>query len=203
MKVAGTYTLNAPREQVWQLLNDPAFLKACLPGCESLEAAGPDQYQVVLTMGLAAVKGRYTGSVTLSDKQPPDHLKLQVQGRGTPGFMQGTGTLDLTEVPEGTRVAYEGDVQVGGPIAGVGQRLLDGAAKMVVGQFFTGVRAQLEASPSPPPPDPQGAAASTLASSAPTAAATPLQLSPWRLLLRFVWTECRDRVRHWYARLAG
>ncbi len=203
MKVSGTSTLNAPREQVWQLLNDPAFLKACLPGCESLEAAGPDQYQVVLTMGLAAVKGRYTGSVTLSDKQPPDHLKLQVQGRGTPGFMQGTGTLDLTEVPEGTRVAYEGDVQVGGPIAGVGQRLLDGAAKMVVGQFFTGVRAQLEASPSPPPPDPQGAAASTLASSAPTAAATPLQLSPWRLLLRFIWTECRDRVRHWYARLAG
>lgn len=203
MKLSGTYTLNAPRERVWQLLNDPVFLKACLPGCESLEAIGPDRYQAVLTMGLAAVKGKYTGTVALSDKQPPQHLTLRVQGKGSPGFMQGTGTLDLTEVPEGTRVTYQGDVQVGGTIASVGQRLLDGAAKMIVGQFFTGVSAQLTAMPSPPPPEPNAAVERATASATHVSAAAPLQLSPWRLLLRFLWSQGRERLRHWFARLAG
>ena len=150
MKVSGTSILNSPRERMWQFLNDPAFLKLCLPGCESLEALGPDQYQATLTVGIAAVKGKYTGTVTLSEKEPPQRFTMQVQGKGPGGFMQGTGVLELAEDPQGTQVTYQGDVQVGGPIASVGQRLLEGAAKMMVGQFFTAVNKQLAAQPSPP-----------------------------------------------------
>jgi len=150
VKVTGTYLLNAPQDRVWQCLNDPAFLKECLPGCESMEATGPDQYQVTLTIGIAVVKGKYIGSVTLSEKEPPQRFKMQVEGKGTGGFMQGTGLLELSEDPQGTKVTYQGDVQVGGPIASVGQRLLEGAAKMIVGQFFNAVDKRLVALASPP-----------------------------------------------------
>jgi hypothetical protein len=150
MKVSGTYLLSAPRDRLWQSLNDPAFLKRCLPGCESLEALGPDRYQVTLTVGIAAVKGKYTGTVTLSEQEPPQRFTMQVQGKGPGGFLQGTGTLALAEDPQGTNVTYQGDVQVGGPIASVGQRLLEGAAKMMVGQFFSAVNRQLAAQPSQP-----------------------------------------------------
>jgi len=143
VKVSGSYTLNAPRERVWQLLNDPTFLKACLPGCESMEAIGTDQYQATLAIGIAMVKGKYSGSVSLSDKEPPQRFTMRVEGKGTGGFMQGTGHLELAEAPQGTQVTYQGDVQVGGPIASIGQRLLEGAAKMMVGQFFNAVNAQL------------------------------------------------------------
>jgi carbon monoxide dehydrogenase subunit G len=154
VKVSGSYTINAPRKQLWECLNDPAFLKTCLPGCESLEVVGPDQYQAVLTVGIAVVKGKYTGSVTLSDKEPPQRFTMRVEGKGTGGFMQGTGLLALDEDPQGTKVSYQGDVQVGGTIASVGQRLLDGAAKMMVGHFFTTVNAQLANTSTPPPTPP-------------------------------------------------
>ena len=149
MKVSGTSVLNAPRERIWQLLNDPAFLKLCLPGCESMESIGPDQYQATLTVGIAAVKGKYTGTVALSEKESPQRFAMRVDGKGPGGFMQGTGVLELADDPQGTKVTYQGDVQVGGAIASVGQRLLDGAARMMVGQFFTAVNKQLAAQPSP------------------------------------------------------
>jgi carbon monoxide dehydrogenase subunit G len=150
VKVSGTHLLNAPRDRVWQCLNDPAFLKECLPGCESMEATSPDHYRVALTIGIAVVKGKYTGNVTLSEKEPPQRFKMQVEGKGTGGFLQGTGLLELSEDPQGTKVAFQGDVQVGGPIASVGQRLIDGAAKMMVGQFFGAVNKQLAVLSSPP-----------------------------------------------------
>jgi carbon monoxide dehydrogenase subunit G len=156
VKVSGNYTINAPRERLWEALNDPAFLKACLPGCESMEAIGPDQYQVTLTIGIAMVKGRYTGSVTLSEKEPPQRFKMQVDGKGIGGFVQGGGLLELTEDPQRTKVTYQGDVQVGGPIASIGQRLLDGVAKMIVGHFFTAVNTQLAAKSAPPTDPPLG-----------------------------------------------
>jgi hypothetical protein len=150
VKVTGSHLINAPRQRVWQSLNDPGFLKTCLPGCESLEVIGPDQYQAVMTVGIAAVKGKYTGTVTLSEKEPPQRFTMQVQGKGTGGFMQGTGVLELSEDPQGTKVTYQGDVQVGGPIASIGQRLLEGVAKLIVGQFFNAVNTQLAAAPASP-----------------------------------------------------
>jgi carbon monoxide dehydrogenase subunit G len=199
VKVSGSYTISAPRERLWQSLNDPAFLKGCLPGCESLEASGPDQYQAILTVGIAAVKGKYTGSVTLSEKEPPQRFKMRVEGKGTGGFMQGTGLLELAEDPQGTKVTYQGDVQVGGPIASVGQRLLDGAAKMMVGQFFTAVNAQLAATATPPPP---GSASPTSGPATHSLTATPVQISPWRTLLQLVVTQGKDKLRQWFARSA-
>jgi carbon monoxide dehydrogenase subunit G len=89
--------------------------------------------------------------VTLSEKEPPQRFKMQVDGKGTGGFMQGTGLLELADDPQGTKVTYQGDVQVGGPIASIGQRLLDGAAKMMIGHFFTAVNTELAGMPTPPP----------------------------------------------------
>jgi uncharacterized protein len=149
VKVSGTHLLKAPRDRVWQCLNDPAFLKECLPGCESMEPTGPDQYEVTLTIGIAVVKGKYAGIVSLSEKVPPQRFKMQVEGKGTGGFMQGTGVLELSEDAQETMVTYQGDVQVGGPIASVGQRLLEGAAKMIVGQFFNAVEKRLATLTSP------------------------------------------------------
>jgi carbon monoxide dehydrogenase subunit G len=158
VKVSGTYILNAPQERVWELFNDPAFLQACLPGCESMGATGPDHYQVTLTIGIAAVKGKYTGTVMLSEKEPPQRFTMRVEGKGTGGFMQGSGVLELADDPQGTKVAYQGDVQVGGPIASVGQRLLQGVAKLIVGQFFSAVNKQLAAMTAPSSPPPAGPA---------------------------------------------
>jgi uncharacterized protein len=201
MKVSGTYILNAPRERVWELLNDPALLKACLPGCESMETIGPDQFQAVLTIGIAAVKGKYTGSVTLLEKEPPRRLTMRIEGKGSGGFMQGTGQLELADDPQGTKVTYQGDIQVGGPIASVGQRLLDGAAKMIVGQFFTAVNAQLAAMSSPPSP-PAGTAGEA-GNTAPRDAThfltgAPVQLSSSRTLLQFLTTQLRDKLQQWF-----
>jgi uncharacterized protein len=200
VKVSGTYLLNAPRDRLWQLLNDPTFLKACLPGCESMEATGPDQYRVTLTVGIAAVKGKYAGSVTLSEKEPPQHFKMQVEGKGTGGFMQGTGLLELSEDPQGTTVAYQGDVQVGGPIASVGQRLLDGAAKMMVGQFFNAVNTQLAALSSPPPSPPAGVAQGSSAPGASSLIATPVKASPWRTVVQFLIDQGKEKLRRWFGR---
>jgi uncharacterized protein len=205
VKVTGTHTIKAPRERLWRLLNDPAFLKACLPGCESLEAISPDQYQAVLTVGIAAVKGKYTGTVTLSEKEPPQRFQMRVEGKGTGGFMQGTGVLELAEDPQGTKVMYQGDVQVGGPIASVGQRLLDGAAKMMVGQFFTAVNAQVPAMPDTSPAGPssqQGAGPGASGPMSPGLTAAPVRLSPWRTLLQFVLAHAKDKLQRWFARSA-
>ena len=196
MKVSGTHILNAPQERVWELLNDPAFLKVCLPGCESMEATGPDQYQATLTVGIAAVKGKYTGSVVLSEKEPPQRFAMRVEGKGTGGFMQGTGLLELGDDPQGTKVTYQGDVQVGGPIASVGQRLLDGAAKMIVGQFFTAVNKQLAALSSPPQAPPaSGPMAQSLT-------ATTAPISPWRTVVQRVVNRGRQKLREWFGRSA-
>ena len=200
MKVSGTHLLNAPRDRVWQCLNDPAFLKECLPGCESMEATGPDQYRVTLTVGIAAVKGKYAGSVTLSEKEPPQRFKMQVEGKGTGGFMQGTGLLELSEDPQGTKVTYQGDVQVGGPIASVGQRLLEGAAKMMVGQFFTAVNTQLAALSSPLPSPPAGAAQGSSGPAASSLIATPVQASPWRTLVQFLIDQGQEKLHRWFRR---
>jgi carbon monoxide dehydrogenase subunit G len=200
VKVSGTHLLNAPRDRVYQCLNDPAFLKECLPGCESMEATGPDQYRVTLTVGIAAVKGKYTGSVTLSEKEPPQRFKMKVEGKGTGGFMQGTGLLELSEDPQGTKVAYQGDVQVGGPIASVGQRLLDGAAKMMVGQFFTAVNTQLAALSSPPPSPPASAAQGSSGPAASSLIAPPVQARPWRTLVQFLIDQGKEKLRRWFGR---
>jgi carbon monoxide dehydrogenase subunit G len=136
VKIEGSYTLNAPREKVWDVLLDPNVLSQCLPGCEGLNETGPDQYEATMKVGIAAVKGSYKGKVAIKDKQPPSHYVLSGEGSGGPGFMQGDVTIDLGEVDGKTVLKYSADAKVGGLIASIGQRMLGGVAKMMVDQFF-------------------------------------------------------------------
>jgi hypothetical protein len=108
--------------------------------------------------------------------------------------------LGLSEDPQGTKVAYEGDVQVGGPIASVGQRLLEGAAKMMVGQFFTAVNTQLAASSSPPPSPAAGAGREASGPAASSLLAAPVQASPWRTLVQFLVDQGKAKLRQWFGR---
>lgn len=136
MKVEGSHTLAAPRARVFQALTNPATVAKLLPGCETLEPAGADTFRVKMKLGLAALSGAYEGTVKLSEQRPPEHLRLGVSGRGPWGFADGDGTLDLVEAGGRTEIRYAGELKVGGMIASVGQRLLDGAARMVINQFF-------------------------------------------------------------------
>jgi uncharacterized protein len=146
MKIAGEQTLSAPRERVWALLNDPQRLSRLIPGCEKLEVISPTEFGGTLNVGIAAVKGVYTGKLKLEEVRPPEHYKMAVDGKGKQGFMRGAGTLDL--VAKGTSqtvVTYGGDIQIGGPLVQVGQRMIDSAAKMMIGQFFAAADAELKA----------------------------------------------------------
>lgn len=144
MKLEGHHDIKAPRAKVWEALLDPNLLTKAMPGCEKLEAQGPDEYKAVMKIGIAAVKGTFEGKVKLSNLEPPTRYTMAVEGSGGPGFVRGTADLTLSDVEGGTRVAYNADVQVGGLIAGVGQRLLGGVSKMMLDQFFSKMSAELE-----------------------------------------------------------
>jgi carbon monoxide dehydrogenase subunit G len=143
MKLEGTSELRAPRPAVYQALVDPAVLQRCIPGCERLEKTGESEYAVTLRAGVGSIKGIFTGSVRLEDMRPPSHYRIVVEGKGQPGFVKGSGDLDLEEEEQDgiTTIKYSGDVQIGGTIAGVGQRMVQGAAKMMASQFFTAIEA--------------------------------------------------------------
>lgn len=143
MKLEGSYTVRAPRERVWALLTDPASLARCLPGCEKLVAVGENAYEMTMKVGVAAINGSYSGKVILSEFTPPAHLRMSLSGRGNPGFMDGQGAIDLEEAGGQTLVRYSGEVQVGGVIASVGQRMLEGAARIILNQFFQNLSRQL------------------------------------------------------------
>ena len=147
MKLNGTQTFAAPRQKVWEFLVDPQRLARCLPGCEKLETTGEHEYSGVINVRIAAVKGVYNGKVKLDELQPPTHYKMLLDGKGKQGFFKGGGTITLAEQDGQTVLTYSGDVQVGGPLASVGQRMIDGAAKMMIGQFFTAMEAEVKAMP--------------------------------------------------------
>jgi hypothetical protein len=136
MKIEGSHDIPAPRQKVWDAFQDPDQLRQAIPGCEKLEALGNDEYKATMKVGVAAVKGTFEGKVRLMDKTPPESYRMAVEGSGAPGFVRGETRITLTEIPGGTRVSYEADVQIGGLIAGVGQRMLGGVSKMMADQFF-------------------------------------------------------------------
>lgn len=136
MKIEGSHKLAASRQRVWGLLTTPEPLARCLPGCEKLEPTDKTTFQVKMKLGVAALSGSYQGTVKLSELRPPEQLQLTLASRGPWGFADGTGTLRLEEKKGETLVHYAGEVKVGGIVASIGQRLLDGAARMVISQFF-------------------------------------------------------------------
>jgi len=152
MKVEGTHELHASRDRVFTALIDPAVLQRCIPGCERLEKTGENAYSTTLRAGVGSIKGVFTGNVRLEDVQPPSHFRLIVDGKGQPGFLKGAGDINLDERDGVTVITYNGEVQVGGTIASVGQRMLQGAVKMMASQFFTAIEAEAKTEAHEPPP---------------------------------------------------
>jgi len=145
MKLEGEYEVPAPRTKVWDAFQDPNVLQKAIPGCEKLEALGNDEYKATLKIGVGGVKGTFEGKVRLLDKKPPDSYKMAVEGSGGPGFIRGATIITLTDQDGGgTRVSYTADLQVGGLIASVGQRMLGGVSKMMADKFFNRMGELLE-----------------------------------------------------------
>ncbi len=145
MKIAGTASLPATPAEVWSLLTDPARLSRLLPGCERLDPDGPDCYRAAVKFGIAAISGKYAGTLKFANKKQPHSLILKMDGRGLPGFVTGEARIDLTARGNDTELAYAGEAQVGGMIASVGQRMLEAGARKIVQQFFDAARAELAA----------------------------------------------------------
>jgi uncharacterized protein len=145
MKLEGVYEVPAPRAKVWDAFLDPEHLRQAIPGCEKLEAVGPDEYRATMKVGVGGVKGTFEGKVRLTDKHPPDSYKMAVEGSGGPGFIRGETVISLTDSGAGTRVSYTADVQVGGLVASVGQRMLGGVSKMMADKFFNRMGELLQA----------------------------------------------------------
>ena len=136
MKLEGSSEVPTSRQKVWDAFLDPEQLRQAIPGCEKLEALGNDEYKATLKVGVGGVKGTFEGKVRISDKKPPESYKMAVEGSGSPGFVRGETVITLTEISGGTRVSYTADLQVGGLIASVGQRMLGGVSKMIADKFF-------------------------------------------------------------------
>ena len=143
MKLESSHEFKAPRDRVWAAFNDPAVLARVTPGLQTLEAVGPDEYRATLAVGVAAVKGTYKGKLAIVDKRPPESYTLQIEGNGRGGFVKGIGHVTLAESEGGTLATIQSDAQVGGLIAAVGQRLIESAARMMMGQFLAALDAEI------------------------------------------------------------
>ncbi|HEY3162626.1 MAG TPA: carbon monoxide dehydrogenase subunit G [Vicinamibacterales bacterium] len=137
MEIRSSYKFAAPPPLVWALLMDPEAIKSCLPGCRELRPIGGDQYHAEMMIGVAAVSGSFSATVTLADQKPPESYRLTVDATGKPGFARGTATVALKAAEAGTEVEVVATAEVGGLIARVGQRLIDGVAKMSMDNFFS------------------------------------------------------------------
>ena len=140
MKISGEYTVKAPRRRVWETLNDVEALGSMIPGAKGLKEVGPDEYTANMDVGIGPIKTSFSGKVKITDRKEPSHYRLIVDGNSRHGWMKGTGDVELEEVSaESTLIRAEGEVQVGGMIARVGQRMLPGVSKHLMGVFFKNV----------------------------------------------------------------
>lgn len=151
MKISGTSSIPVGRERAFALLQDPAVLARCMPGCEGLDRIGEGEYAMRMKMALASMSGLFQGKVRVTDQNPYTSFRLIVEGTGKIGFMKGDGVLTLSENSPQTAVNFEGDVQVGGTMAAVGQRLIETTAKMLIKKFFDRLNAEVAAAPSAAP----------------------------------------------------
>jgi uncharacterized protein len=143
VKITGTYTIDAPQEQVWAALNDVEVLARIVPGCERLDQTGENEYEGTVKIGIQAIKGTYNGRIRIEDIQPPHHYKLVASGRSANGVVDGAGTVDLAEQDGKTILTYGGDAQIGGMLASVGQRLIEGASKQMINQSLKALVEQI------------------------------------------------------------
>lgn len=145
MKLEGTYKFNASPEQVWEAFMDPEVLAKTMPGCETLESTGENQYKGRMRMRVGPVQGIFEGKVTLTDLEEPESYNMEVSGRGPSGFMDGEGSVRLEETEDGCIMHYTGTAQVGGRLAQVGQRLMDSSARAIIKQSLDNLAQQIAA----------------------------------------------------------
>jgi carbon monoxide dehydrogenase subunit G len=152
MKLSGTSVLQAPRQEVWRALNDPAVLVQTIPGCRRLEALGGDAYKMTVAAGVGSIKGVYDGEVHLTDHEEPMSFRMHARGAGAPGTIGAEVLVLLEDGPDGgTSLSYDADAVVGGMIGGVGQRMLTGVSKKMADEFFGNVDSLLAGIPAAVP----------------------------------------------------
>lgn len=167
MEIHGEQILTVPRAEVWRALNDPAVLQRCLPGCDTFEADGDNRYRVAMQAAVGPVRARFAGKLQLSDIVAPGSYSLSFEGSGgVAGFGKGTARVTLDDAAGGTRLRYSAQAQVGGRLAQVGARLIDGVTRRMADDFFTRFARELNAVE-------QGAATAD----SPVAAAVPAPVS--------------------------
>ena len=157
MRIDGTHKINAPREQIFDLLTNPLLLQKCIPGCETMEKTGDDQYDARLSVGVGPIKGTFNAKVNLTDLRRPEHYALTMEGKGQAGFVKGSGGLDFVDDNGVTMVHFTGDVSVGGLIASVGQRMIQSVGKMMAERFFVALENEAKVQPRPTQDAPTGA----------------------------------------------
>ncbi|HZP93499.1 MAG TPA: carbon monoxide dehydrogenase subunit G [Burkholderiales bacterium] len=138
MDMTGEQLIPLPQQKVWEALNDPEILKACIPGCESIEKVSDVEYRVVLTAAIGPVKARFSGTLSLADLKPPHSYSLAFEGSGgAAGFGKGRAQVSLFADGDGTRLNYKASATVGGKLAQIGSRLIDGVARKMADEFFS------------------------------------------------------------------
>ncbi|HYN71252.1 MAG TPA: carbon monoxide dehydrogenase subunit G [Nakamurella sp.] len=164
MKIAGSAVVHADPARTWGAITDPSVLATVIPGCEVLTPIEDNRFALTVTLGVASIKGSYSGEVSFADLVEPSSLTMRANGSGAPGTIDTTVGVTLTVQPEGTtRVDYDADAVVGGMVGGVGQRVLAGVAKKTAGLFFAAVDDVLTgAKPPTPTPTPAQALAATV-----------------------------------------
>ena len=174
MNLDGSAVLHASPERVWSVITDPAVLARTIPGCETLEQVAEDSYRMNVSVGVGAIKGTYAGEVHLTDQQPPKSYVMHASGAGAPGQVRATVTINLEPDGDGTVLTYSADAVVGGPVAGVGQRMMTGVAKRMAGQFFKAIDDELTGTVVPIQGALSAVAAGEAAQAAPAASAPQL-----------------------------
>jgi uncharacterized protein len=185
MKIQGEHTFDAPRELVWRALLDPDVLTRVLPGTEKLERVGDDSFRGVMNVQVGPVKGQFQGTLQLTDLVAQESYHMKLDGSGPSGFMTGEGEIRLADAPTGTTLRYDLDAQVGGRVAGVGQRVLESSGRAITKQGLEGLGRELqalkaaEAAPAPviataEPAAAVGAGALAAPAAAPVAPITPV-----------------------------
>lgn len=140
MRIEGEHRFSLPRAEVWARLQDPVALRRAIPGCVAFgEAATPDAWDLTVEAGVGPVRGAFTGSVALADREPESRYTLRAEGSGRPGGVRGEAAIALADDGEGTRLRYDAEVAIRGPVARVGGRLLTSTARTMARQFFEAI----------------------------------------------------------------
>jgi carbon monoxide dehydrogenase subunit G len=182
MDMTGEFRIPAPRQKVWEALNDPDVLKQSIPGCEEIEKLSPTELQAKVTAKVGPVRARFGGKVVLSDLDPPNGYKITGEGSGgAAGFAKGGATVRLADDTGGTRLSYTVEAHVGGKLAQIGSRLIDATARKMADEFFANFARVVGG------PPPAAVAAPEAAGSAPTGTAPPATSPPGPRLSPVVW----------------